>query len=1385
MVTNALDMSEKQLVPLGIDAGTLSVKMVYSKNGEVLRLRRLHQGEPIRACRQMLEGLALSFNGAAPAVTGKYAALLRDKVSAMEVPTASLMLDTLRNAGLPDIHYVVDIGSSGLAMAELRDGKLCRYETNSLCAAGTGAFLDQQMHRLGLTHEQAAGIEILDNSPSIASRCSVFAKSDLIHRQQAGYSVPQLWNGLVRGLAQAAFTTLFRGSRVEGDVLLIGGLAKNKLFIHYFNQLLENNRVRVPPRADYLLAEALHARVLENRIGRNGHSGDKKQGIMLYEKALQFAGHGMPVHQHYLDQYDNEVDVYDVENGMDLDVFAGVDVGSTSTKMALIDKRGKVRLGLYTRTRGRPVEAFQRLLKGLHTLIGQRSIRVEILGLATTGSGRKLVGAFAGADMQANEITAHLKAAVGLYPEVKTIFEIGGQDAKYISVNDGWMKDANMNYVCAAGTGSFLEEQARNLGVPLDGISKLCRDARPPQANHRCTVFMEQDANQLIARGMDKGQVMASILYAVCKNYLHRVVQHRPVEEPILFLGATAKNSGLVEAFRNVLKKEIRTSPYSHLMGAIGVARMLQAERPAKSRFRGLSLKDMPIELEEEVCTLCHNECRITRLSSGQGEVMASWGYQCGREAGEGITTKRKRQAPAFAFMQQQLEGRKAGRDASRTLYFPKALHHYTYMPFWRTFFDALDIGLETTDAEKEDLHACAGKYALTDCCYPVKLAVGRVVHALQQGHAPLFAPHHIQDEPNPRATNSFFCPLSQAFPSVLKSTLKLQGLDAGVVVSPVVDFSRDEDWNLRQLKQSLGSLWGFSKRKIRDAWRKAQLAQKGYLDTLVSGSPAGKILEEADNKPVFVLMGRSYNILDNMLNLDLPATIARYGYEVVPMDMLPISRHHLPESHRDIYWAYGQKLVVAARHILRHKGLYPIFLSNFNCGPDSFLLSLFEEEIGERPSLILELDEHGEDGGYITRLEAFFDRVEGHFQRHGGSQQAEVRASQPEITGRITASHGSRRLYIPPMHPITSRLMAAAYRRFGVDAVALEKEDAETYALGTALTRGSECMPAASTIGSFLHQVRKDEEEGRGCGNAALFMPCTDGPCRFGQYARLHDRILSGQSVDAAIVSPNSDDNYSDISGGLRKHLFKAMMVSDILDKLGNRLRPYEKERGQTNRVIEYYRDRLQEVFESGGNIKNILRQLRQELHAIDRHQEKKLLVGIVGEIYVRNSPFSNARLVEQIEASGGEAWIAPIMEWMHYVSGFEPSLNPWDYLKAKVKHGYIHHMERSYQKIFDTLLRDRREPSIQRVRAHGQQYLPEQIEGESILTIGRAVAFMEQGAGLVVNVSPFGCMPGSISSAILKQASREYGVAAISLFYDGETDFSQLLDACIRNAD
>ena len=1369
---------EKTNSIFAIDAGTLSIKMVYSENGHISRISSKHHGEPDRALNKMLKEYTIDLRHGRSVVSGKYATLISGNNGMLGVSPASALVNALKQPKYRDIRYIVDIGSSGLAMAEVIDGSLKRYETNSLCAAGTGAFLDQQMQRLGLSHQTIQDIPVMDNPPVIASRCSVFAKSDLIHRQQAGYTVEQLWNGLVKGLSQSAFTTLFRGTKVEGPVMLIGGLTNNKVFLHYFESLLDGQKIVIPERADYFLAEALYLSVKERAILANGQKPNHISHKQHYEEPLLFRERKQTEHKHYMDDFGNEVDLYKLSKGEILHAYVGVDIGSTSTKMALLDSGGDIRLGLYARTKGRPVEAFQRLLHGLHAICRQHDVSLTVQSLGTTGSGRKLVGAFAGADMVKNEITAHLQGAMKEHPDVKTIFEIGGQDAKYIRVENGWMADANMNYVCAAGTGSFLEEQAANLNIRLDEISRVCKDVAPPYANHRCTVFMEQDANQLLAKGLTKSQVMASILYAVCKNYLHRVVQHRPIEEPIVFLGATAKNAGLVEAFQNVLNKPILTSQHSHLMGAIGMAEILRKEKLQKTKFKGIDIKDLKFNLSEEHCTLCNNHCQITKLTSIGGETMASWGYQCGREEGVRPAAKNKSPQP-LSKMAKQVHTVKKPVNPLGQIYFPQVLHYFSYNPFWQTFFHSLGIELKPVPVNNLSSGGHTTR-SLTDCCYPVKLATDRVFASVEKDKTPFFIPYHLQDEANPKASASFFCPLSQAFPSMMKSTLRMHNRSTEGMIAPVIDFSSEDDRNIMELKKSLGNHFPLNKRAVEEAWQAAKNTGKQTIEELHRQGREALSTSQTEGKPVFVLIGRSYNLLDDMLNLGLPDVISQYGYTVLPIDMLPVSRQDLPDGYEDMYWSYGQKIVVAAQFIKRTPGVYPIFLTNFNCGPDSFLLGVFEKEMQKKPALILELDEHGGDGGYITRLEAFFDRVDNHYNKHKNLMETPVIHEKKRVVSRLT----DRKVYIPPMHPVASRLMSAGLRGFGIESVALDKEDAETYALGSSFTRGSECMPAASTIGSFIHQLGKEQQNGNGHEKAALFMPCTNGPCRFGQYARLHDKILQSQDFFASIVSPNSDDHYSDITGPMRKHLFKALMVSDILDKLKHKIRPYEKDKGITDRLMQEYVFRVEKAFEERSDIKSILRQLSADIREIRLYDCQKPLVGVVGEIYVRNSPFSNANLVETIEAAGGEVWVAPIMEWLHYTSGFEKNKNLSDWLRSKIANGVVSWLENSYMAIFGNLLKDRHEPPIKTIRRYGKEFLPNQIEGESILTIGRSIAFMHQGADLVVNVSPFGCMPGNISASILKDVSRQYGTPMVSIFFDGEIDFSGTLETYISNA-
>jgi predicted CoA-substrate-specific enzyme activase len=1359
---------------IGIDAGSLSIKIAFRENGDIKYFRKDHSGEPLAAFEDLIRTNNIKLDSKNAIIAGKYAGLLSKYYNISTISPIYCIVKTLNKTDFLDIKYFIDIGSSGLSVIEIQDGKFHRYDTNSLCAAGTGAFLDQQMSRMGLTYDNIQDIPIIENPPSIASRCAVFAKSDLIHRQQQGYSIEQLWNGLVKGLAESAFTTLFRGKIINNDVFLIGGLANNKIFIHFFQKLLNNRNLIVADNPEFFLSESL-IKYLKNPITNDdSHFISKDDYKAVYELPLSFKNGIDKQHIHYIDNLSNEVDIWHLENDKTYNVFAGIDIGSTSTKIALLNEEGKILTGLYTRTKGKPVSAFKNLLDGIDLLQNERNITFNFKGLGTTGSGRKLVGNFAGADIIKNEITAHLKGAIKEFPDVKTIFEIGGQDSKYIYVEDGWMKDANMNYVCAAGTGSFLEEQAKNLNIELDDIPEYCKNANPPISSDRCTVFMEQDANQLLTHGYKRNEVMSSILYSVCKNYLNRVVQNRSIDEPILFLGATAKNAGLVEAFENVISKKIHTSKYSHLMGSIGIAEMLRTSPPQKTTFKGLNLRHKEINLTENNCELCANKCLITYMRVEGETLESSWGYMCGKEPDD-ATIKTNTNLDAYKHLSKTINARIPSKEAPVKAFIPKALQYFTFHPFWRTFFNELNINLIPTPDSNEEINSLAKSYALSDFCYPLKLALGHAMYCIKHENLPVILPFHIQDTANPNALNSYFCPLSQAFPSILKSALGYNNINAENIICPIVDFSKSDDFNVKQLEQTIGKSFGISAKKIKHAFR---FSCQYDIDTKKELRDYGKTFIETRNtgKPRFVILGRGYNILDQNINLGLPSTIARYGYEVIPMDILPVIREDITEDYKDMYWSYGQKIVVASKYIKERTDIFPIFLSNFSCGPDSFLLNTFEEIMGNKPSLILELDEHGGDAGYMTRLEAYFDRVEHYFET---KKEPVV---EKKIESKIINSFLGSKVYIPPMHPIGSRLVSASLRAYGVDSVPLTKEDIETFTMGSAFVRGSECMPATSTIGAFLHKI--STENNGGGENKALFMPCASGPCRFGLYARLHSKILQGNNINASIISPTFDDNYGDIKGAIRIHFLKAMIVSDIIFKLGCRLRPYEAEKGVVDILLEDAIQNLEGVFERKESISDALRQLNSKLKKLQFSAEKKPLIGVVGEIYVRNSSFSNSYLVKSIENNGGEAWVAPMMEWIHYSAEMKTSKNILDFFSNYFSNSFTNIIENKYLRIFNHFLSDRKEPAIKDVMNIGKQFVPVEVEGEPVLTIGRAIGFVDQGAKLVVNVSPFGCMPGQICSSVFKDVSNKYNIPIVSVFYDGETDFSDLIGTYIRNS-
>ncbi len=678
----------------------------------------------------------------------------------MPLYDSSLCLIQAARTAEPGLGSILHVGAERFFLIRFgKDGTYRDILTNSSCAAGTGGFLDQQARRLSLSGSAELGELALaamqdpasPPAPRIASRCSVFAKTDLIHAQQEGHGLAAICEGLCRGLAATICDTVF-SQPPPMPLLISGGVALNRGVVKAMEERLGQSII-VPPEAARLpaigagllaLADLRAGISLERRVravaarippaGQGGQEGFETispprsdypefGGLESYAFVPGVGGAGLIV----------ECTRYAPIGPGEAECWFGLDIGSTSTKAVLTDARGSPLAGFYTRTSGRPLEATRALMEAAEAMAAAQHTRWKPLGAASTGSGRAFIGAVIGADLILDEISAHAAAAAALDPEVDTIIEIGGQDAKFTTLRGGDVIFSRMNAVCAAGTGSFIEEQAQKLGVGLEEYAALALGARAPQASDRCTVFMERDINYYLSRGYSKAEILAAVLCSVRENYLLKVADESAIGRRICFQGATARNRALVAAFEGRLGQAIRVSPYCHLAGALGAAlTLMREERPGPSAFRGLGLWRTDIPQTTETCELCRNHCRI-RVLSVDGQRL-SFGHLCGREEGRPGAATRAQEKPG----QELLERRRAiiealpGVPRRMSVGIPTALQGLEELDFWQDFFGGL--GIQTLNsASLSDPVSRGKKVSGAEFCAPLTAFHGHLAYLAER----------------------------------------------------------------------------------------------------------------------------------------------------------------------------------------------------------------------------------------------------------------------------------------------------------------------------------------------------------------------------------------------------------------------------------------------------------------------------------------------------------------------------------------------------------------------------------------------------------------------------------------------------------------------------
>lgn len=1353
------------MVRAGLDIGSVSIKFIILDGSRPSRSLYLkHNGNPFELTLSILKDALKQYGRFSLSITGSGTKSISgilgirpvNEVVAQAVATKRLY---------PHIRTIIEIGGEDSKLIFLDDRGLKDFSMNSICAAGTGSFIEQQAERLRLSIDEFSEIALKAKKPAkVAGRCSVFAKSDMIHLQQIATPLDDIVAGLCFAVARNFKGTIARASELIRPVAFHGGVALNQGVIKAFKEVFGLDEIFIPEEVLFMGAIGAALKDLEES---STYVFDHDSLLRLKEHTAEIESHHPPLRVPVSTVSSENFALS--EDISPIDAYLGIDIGSISTNLAVIDEEGRLITKRYLMTAGRPIEAVRQGLREIHEELGER---LNIKAVGTTGSGRYMIADYVGADIVKNEITAQATAAVFIDPDVDTIFEIGGQDSKYISIKDGIIVDFEMNKACAAGTGSFLEEQAEKLGISIKGQFEelaFCSE-RPCGLGERCTVFMENSLMANLAKGAKKEDLIAGLAYSIVENYINRVVAGKTIGKKIFFQGGVAFNRSVVAAFEGYLGKKIIVPPHHDVTGAIGMALIAREHAKKfpdfKTRFKGFDLTERSYHIDSFQCNGCPNVCEINRIKIQGEQEPLFYGGRCER-----YELRKERSITAEDYLEKRKELLKeiipddrVPSDSLPLIGIPFIFFFQEQLPLWITFFRTLGFPFKVSPFTNRSIVEKGVEAVTADTCFPVKASHG---HCLELGNEAvdfLFIPSFKNiNPPQDEFERGLACPLTQTIPYVLRATL---GKRIPEILSPVIDFSRQE-YLISELFNAL-KRFRISKADIRDALNKGIERQKEFHRALTD--LGRKVLEgRKQDEIVIVIVGRAYNAFDSGMNLDIPRKLSRMGIKAISMDMLPLDGIRIKDSWPNMYWRSGQRILRAARFIRESHGLYPIFIGNFSCGPDSFILKYFQEELSGKPFLHIEIDEHSADAGAITRCEAFIDSIIAQRDRKP------VEKKHFYIYAPAVPSSLRRTVFIPRMSDHAFALKAA-FENCGVDADVLPESDQESLRLGKRYVSGKECFPCHVTTGDMVKKALSPDFIPE---KSAFFMPSGTGPCRFGQYNVFHRLVLHKIGLkDVPVFSPTQDTQFYRDLGIIGKNFtqqaWRGVVAYEILLKLLHETRPFEKNKGETDELYRLYLDRLYRALRSGNSdIEGVLAQMKKDFDSIKKTEEKKPFIGIIGEIFVRSHRFSNEDLVKKIEALGGTVWLAPVEEWLYYVNYISLRKawmrKEWSaILEFSLKRLIQRRIEHRLHKLFNAM-RTLREPGTKEILRNARPYIPETFEGEAILSIGKAIDLIKNGASGIINAMPFGCMPGTIVTSIMKSVSRDFGIPFISIPYDG----------------
>ena len=1275
---------------------------------------------------------------------------------------------------IPETDVAIELGGEDAKITFLKNDMDQRM--NGSCAGGTGAFIDQIA---SLLNTDASGLNELakgfDTIYPIAARCGVFAKTDIQPLINEGVKKENIAVSVLQAVVNQTITGLACGKKITGKVAFLGGplFFLSELRNRFIDTLkLTNEDIIFPENSQLFVAQGAALLSKENsnfftveelekkfqRLNEKDTSDTTRlQPLFKDEKELK---------EFYTRHEKEKIDTVDLTTYKG-NAYLGIDAGSTTIKVVLISENSEILYSHYSHNKGNPLENIITTLKELYSKLSKD---ITIKSSCVTGYGEALIKAALKVDIGVVETMAHYKGAQFFQPNVDFILDIGGQDMKCLKIEDGVITSILLNEACSSGCGSFLETFANSLGMDIIEFSKKGLEAKAPaDLGTRCTVFMNSKVKQAQKDGVEVGDISAGLSYSVVKNTLFKVIKIKNKEELgkyIVVQGGTFLNDCVLRAFELVSDRDVIRPNIAGLMGAFGAALIAKEENIEKSTLLNLDeLNDFYCTTNLTRCKMCTNHCLLTIHKFKDGERFIS-GNRCDNPLGK----LKKNSAPNMyeykynrLFSYVPLEPSQAPRGE---IGIPRVLNIYDSYPFWFTLLTALGFRVVISDDSSKKLYEKGIDTITSDSiCYPAKLVHGHIINLIEKGIKRIFYPCVIFEEKEDKnSQNQFNCPIVMSYPEVIKNNLDILKEKHIDLMIPFFSFESKEILKKTILEEF--EKFDISEEEVQNALDLAWEERLNFRKDLKN--KALEIIKDLEKtgKTGVVLCGRPYHC-DKEIHHGIPNIINSFGIAVLTGDAVA-SISSLDEELRVVdQWTYHSRLYRAAAYVGKSNCLELIELNSFSCGIDAVTTDQVAEILANHGKVhtLLKIDEISNLGAVKIRIRSLLAALDYKKKVLKKSIKKKIEYKKAKFTKNMKKDYT---ILAPQMAPMHFKLISVAFKQEGYNLEILP-ETKEALDYGLQYVNNDACYPSILVIGELISALKSGKYD---LNKTAVMISQTGGSCRATNYLGFLKKAIKDSGFEKVpILSLNANGFEKQegfkITPALAHRCLLAVSYGDILMKLLYHTRPYEINKGESEKLYNTWNERVKiniqngSFFEYKRNITNII----EDFSNIKTSSEKKVKVGIVGEILVKFSPFANNHLAEFIENEGGEVYTSSLMNFIKYCIFSDIFINErfkgkLSALKLKITLWIIDR----YTKVIDNALRKNKkfgnDESIETLAKKTSKYISiGNQSGEGWFLMGEMIEFIEKGVPNIVCVQPFGCLPNHITGkGMIKKLREEY---------------------------